>query len=93
MKRLFIIFTIAYWGIAEVIAITSGSEANRLMTDPMAHGINPAGASALHQLRSHLHVYSTAIPIFAAILLIRFALRRLHQRRVNIGSQVDIPLE
>lgn len=93
MKSAYIIFTIAYWGIAEAIAITSGRVANRLMTDPMAHGINPASASALHQLRSHLNVYSAAIPIFAAILLIRFALRRLHQRHVNIGSQVDIPLE
>ena len=93
MKRLFIIFTIAYWGIAEAIAITSGSEANRLMTDPMAHGINPAGASALHQVSSHLHVYSTAIPIFAALLLFRFAFRWLHKRNLKIGSQVGIPLE
>ncbi len=93
MKRSFIIFTIAYWVIAESIAITSGSEANRLMTDPMAHGINPAGASALHQLRSHLNLYAIALPAFLAILLVRFARLRFTQRQRMLDSEVDTPSE
>ncbi len=80
MKRLFITFTIAYWGIVEAIAISSGRESNRLMTDPMAHGINPAGAPAIFQLSSHLGVYTIAIPVLAVILLVRFEIRKLYQK-------------
>ena len=93
MNRAFIIFTIAYWGIIEVIAVTSGREANRLMTDPMAHGINPAGASALYQLRSHLNLYAIALPAFLAILLVRFAHLRFIQRQRMLDSEVDTPSE
>ncbi len=93
MKFRFLFLSIAYFGAAECWAIWAGREANRRMTDPAAHGIAPAAAADLHQFMSHLTTYAIAIPAYAALVLIRYGVRKIKNRKLSMAGSVEIPSE